>query len=48
MQYTASPDLLKEHVILITGAGSGIGSAVAQAYARHGATVILLDKKSLL
>ncbi|HEC59717.1 hypothetical protein LCGC14_1367920 [marine sediment metagenome] len=45
MQYTASPDLLKEHVILITGAGSGIGSAVAQAYARHGATVILLDKK---
>ncbi|MFT7413470.1 MAG: NAD(P)-dependent dehydrogenase (short-subunit alcohol dehydrogenase family) [Methylophagaceae bacterium] len=45
MQYTALPDLLKEHVILITGAGSGIGSAVAKAYARHGATVILLDKK---
>jgi NAD(P)-dependent dehydrogenase (short-subunit alcohol dehydrogenase family) len=45
MQYTASPDLLKEHVILITGAGSGIGSAVARAFAQHGATVILLDKK---
>ena len=45
MQYTASPDLLKEHVILITGAGSGIGAAVAKAYARHGATVVLLDKK---
>lgn len=45
MPYTAPPDLLKEHVILITGAGSGIGSAVAKAYARHGATVILLDKK---
>tara|TARA_R110002050_G_scaffold268113_1_gene410064 strand:+ start:117865 stop:118596 length:732 start_codon:yes stop_codon:yes gene_type:complete len=45
MQYTASPDLLKERVILITGAGSGIGSAVAQAYASHGATVVLLDKK---
>lgn len=45
MQYTAKPNLLKEQVILITGAGSGIGSAVAQAYARHGATVVLLDKK---
>tara|TARA_R110002049_G_scaffold159930_1_gene324961 strand:+ start:536 stop:1267 length:732 start_codon:yes stop_codon:yes gene_type:complete len=45
MSYTATPELLKEHVILVTGAGSGIGSAVAQAYASHGATVILLDKK---
>ena len=45
MQYTAAPDLLNDRVILITGAGSGIGSAVAKAYARHGATIVLLDKK---
>ncbi len=37
-------DYLRQRVILITGAGSGIGAAVAVACARHGATVILLDK----
>ena len=45
MKYTAAPDLLKDRVILVTGAGSGIGAATARAYANHGATVILLDKK---
>jgi NAD(P)-dependent dehydrogenase (short-subunit alcohol dehydrogenase family) len=45
MQYTAAPSLFNDCVILITGAGSGIGSAVAHAYASHGATVVLLDKK---
>jgi NAD(P)-dependent dehydrogenase (short-subunit alcohol dehydrogenase family) len=35
---------LKEKTILITGAASGIGEAVAIAYAQQGATVILLDK----
>jgi len=44
MDYTAAADLLKEKVILVTGAGSGIGEAVAKAYAQHGATVVLLDK----
>lgn len=44
MNYTAATDLLKERVILVTGAGSGIGAAVAKAYAQHGATVVLLDK----
>jgi NAD(P)-dependent dehydrogenase (short-subunit alcohol dehydrogenase family) len=44
MDYTAAADLLKESVILVTGAGSGIGAAVAKTYAQHGATVILLDK----
>lgn len=37
-------DYLNERVILISGAGSGIGAAVAASSARHGATVILLDK----
>jgi len=37
-------DLLKERIILVTGAGSGIGAAVARSYAQYGATVILLDK----
>jgi NAD(P)-dependent dehydrogenase (short-subunit alcohol dehydrogenase family) len=35
---------LSEHVILVTGAGNGLGAAVAKAYAYQGATVILLDK----
>ena len=45
MTYTAAAELLKERVILVTGAGNGIGAAVAKSYAQHGATVILLDKK---
>jgi len=44
MQYAGTADLLKDHTILITGAGAGIGAAVARAYANHGATLILLDK----
>ena len=44
MTATASPDLLAHSVILVTGAGSGIGAAVAKSYALSGATVILLDK----
>jgi len=35
---------LKGRAILITGAGSGIGAAVAKGCAHHGAEVILLDK----
>ena len=39
--YQASKDLLKDRVILVTGAGQGIGRVAALTYARHGATVIL-------
>ena len=42
--YTARPDLLKGRIILVTGAGRGIGAAAAKAYAAHGATVLLLGK----
>src|SRR5579859_4981019 len=42
--YTAAPDLLKERVILVTGAGDGIGRAVSKGLAAHGATVVLLGK----
>lgn len=43
-EYQASPDLLKGRIILVTGAGSGIGRTAALTYARHGATVILLGR----
>ena len=42
--YNPSIDLLKDKNILVTGAGDGIGAAVAKEYARHGATVILLGR----
>ena len=45
-QYQASPDLLKDRTILVTGAGSGIGRTAALTYARHGATVILLGRNT--
>lgn len=43
-QYQASKDALKNKVILITGAGDGIGKEAALTYAAHGATVILLGR----
>ncbi|MDH1055426.1 YciK family oxidoreductase [Aquipseudomonas alcaligenes] len=42
--YCARPDLLKGRVIMVTGAGRGIGAAAAKTFAAHGATVLLLGK----
>ncbi|MEQ9395133.1 YciK family oxidoreductase [Haliea sp.] len=42
--YSPAQDLLQGKVILVTGAGDGIGRAAAESYAAHGATVILLGR----
>ncbi len=42
--YQAAPGLLADKVILVTGAGDGIGREASLSYARHGATVILLGR----
>jgi NAD(P)-dependent dehydrogenase (short-subunit alcohol dehydrogenase family) len=42
--YAPRADLLCGKTIVVTGAGDGIGRAVALSYARHGATVILLGR----
>ncbi len=44
LSYAPPASLLKDKVVLITGAGGGIGGAVAQACARAGATVVLLGR----
>ena len=36
--------LLQDHIAVVTGAGSGIGRAIAIGYAREGARVVLLDR----
>lgn len=43
--YSPPSDLLQDRNILITGAGDGIGRAVALACALRGATVLALDRK---
>ena len=43
-QYQAAADLLANKIILVTGAGDGIGATAAKTFAAHGATVILTGK----
>ena len=42
--YQPAPDSLQDKVILVTGATGGYGKTMSLAYARAGATVILLGK----
>lgn len=42
--YQAPAGLLQDRVILVTGAGDGIGRVAARTFASHGATVILLGR----
>jgi NAD(P)-dependent dehydrogenase (short-subunit alcohol dehydrogenase family) len=42
--YSPATDLLKDRIILVTGAGDGIGATAARSFARHGATVALLGR----
>mgnify|MGYP000019070257 CR=1 FL=1 len=44
--YQAPTGLLQDRVILVTGAGRGIGRTAALAFAAHGATVILHGRDS--
>jgi len=44
LSYQCPADAFKDRIILVTGAGDGIGKAAALALAKHGATVILLGR----
>jgi NAD(P)-dependent dehydrogenase (short-subunit alcohol dehydrogenase family) len=42
--YIPKENLLKDRVILVTGAGDGIGRVAAKTFAQYGATVILMGR----
>jgi len=42
--YQPTKDLLQNKIILVTGAGDGIGRTAAITFAQYGATVVLLGK----
>jgi NAD(P)-dependent dehydrogenase (short-subunit alcohol dehydrogenase family) len=45
LAYVPAADALQGRVILVTGAATGLGRAVAKACAQFGATVVILDKE---
>jgi NAD(P)-dependent dehydrogenase (short-subunit alcohol dehydrogenase family) len=46
MSYEPAQTLLKDKIILVTGASDGIGRVAALTFATHGATVILLGRRT--
>ncbi|MGD8176744.1 YciK family oxidoreductase [Marinimicrobium sp. ARAG 43.8] len=42
--YHPASDALKDKIIVVTGAGDGIGRVAAKTFAAHGATVVLLGR----
>lgn len=44
LQYQPDHSVLKDKIILVTGAGDGIGKEAALTYAQYGATLILLGR----
>ncbi len=44
LQYQPDHTVLRDKIILVTGAGDGIGKEAALTYARYGATLILLGR----
>lgn len=44
LNYIPKKDCLKGRIIIVTGAGAGIGKQAALSFAEHGATVVLLGR----